>query len=88
MEILEGDPIGRWEEIVFAANKGIVSRELQRLIEYIAICEILIEDERLEEKLQKVLKALQYDERIKELVRKNKNDIVIASMANILSQNE
>lgn len=88
MDILEGDPVDRWKEIVFAANKGIVSKELQRLIEYLAVCEVVIEKENLEERLQKAFDDLQCDVELKELIRKNKNDIVIESMANILSQNE
>lgn len=87
LEILQGDPIKRWEEIIFGANRSIVAKELQRLLECLAFFEFFLEKEDLESKMQTYYTLLDNQE-MRDLIKKYKNDIAITSMTKILSQNE
>lgn len=71
-EIFEGDPIEKWKEIIFHANPSVVSQELERMLEELAILELQKEGKEIN--LENLARA--------------KQDLAIQSMGNILSQNE
>ncbi|MFT2697137.1 DUF2018 family protein, partial [Helicobacter pylori] len=56
--------------------------------ELLALLETFIEKEDLEEKFESFAKALRIDEELQQKIESRKTDIVIQSMANILSGNE
>lgn len=71
-EIFEGSPIDKWKEIILNANPSVVSNELERLLDELAKYELL---------------AQGVEPTFENLQREKKN-LAILSMGNILSQNE
>lgn len=71
-EIFEGSVIEKWKEIIFHANPSVVSKELERLLEELAKAELKEEGEEL----------------TFENITKQKQNLALASMSEILSQNE
>lgn len=71
-EIFEGSVIEKWKEIIFHANPSVVGRELERLLEELAKAQLLQEGEEL----------------TMENIAKQKQDLALTSMSEILSQNE
>ncbi|MFP6116351.1 DUF2018 family protein [Helicobacter pylori] len=88
LEIFEGNPLDKWNDIIFHASKKLSKKELGRLLELLALLETFIEKEYLEEKFESFAKALRMDEELQQKIESRKTDIVIQSMANILSGNE
>ncbi len=88
LEIFEGNPLDKWNDIIFHASKKLSKKELERLLELLALLETFIEKEDLEEKFESFAKALRIDEELQQKIESRKTDIVIQSMANILSGNE
>ncbi|WP_104697875.1 MULTISPECIES: DUF2018 family protein [unclassified Helicobacter] len=88
LEILQGDPLDKWKEIIFHADRKIVQKELDRLLELLAFFEILMGENGLESELEKKIKAIKVDELLQKKIKNYKNNFAIASMAEILSQNE
>ncbi|WP_305861251.1 DUF2018 family protein [Helicobacter pylori] len=90
LEIFEGNPLDKWNDIIFHASKKLSKKELERLLELLALLETFIEKEDLEEKFESFAKALRMrmDEELQQKIESRKTDIVIQSMANILSGNE
>lgn len=71
-EIFEGSVIEKWKEIIFHANPSVVGKELERLLEELAKAELREEGKEL------TLENLELQ----------KQNIALASMSEILSQNE
>lgn len=88
LEIFEGNPLDKWNDIIFHASKKLSKKELERLLELLALLETFIEKEDLEEKFESFTKALRINEELQQKIESRKTDIVIQSMANILSGNE
>lgn len=88
LEVLQGSPVKKWQDIIFNANQNLAQKELERLLELLAVCEYVIQKEDLEEQVEKVLKTLKFDCAIQEDIKKQKNNLAIESMAKILSENE
>ncbi|NGP15596.1 DUF2018 family protein [Helicobacter pylori] len=86
LEIFEGNPLDKWNDIIFHASRKLSKKELERLLELLALLETFIEKEDLEEKFESFAKALR--EELQQKIESRKTDIVIQSMANILSGNE
>ena len=63
-EILEGSPIGKWQEIVFNANKSVVNDELERLLECLALYQEFVNLEGLEDKFAQFARLLGCDEEL------------------------
>ena len=87
-EILEGSPIGKWQEIVFNANKSVVNDELERLLECLALYQEFVNLEGLEDKFAQFARLLGCDEELASQIKAHKNNLAIESMASILSKNE
>ncbi|WP_104713521.1 DUF2018 family protein [Helicobacter cetorum] len=88
LEIFEGSPLDKWNDILFNASKKLSKKELERLLELVALLETFIEEENLEEKFRFFANTLTSNEGIQQKVETKQNDIAIQSMANILSENE
>lgn len=71
-EIFEGSVVEKWKEIIFHANPSVVSKELERLLEELAKAELREEG-----------KELTFEN-----ITKQKQDLALTSMSEILSQNE
>lgn len=85
-DFLMGTPKSKFIDIVFHANRNIAEGELERLIEWMAAMELILEkecgidDEKIKEFIANV-------ENKKELENKM-NSLYIESMGNILSESE
>lgn len=88
LEVLQGNPLEKWKDIIFNASRTLSSAELERLLELQAIYEMMIEDHSLDGKLREFYVKLESDEELKEKLKHYKNNIAIESMAKILSENE
>ncbi|AFI06248.1 DUF2018 family protein [Helicobacter cetorum] len=88
LEIFEGSPLDKWNDILFHASRKLSKKELERLLELLALLETFIEEEDLEEKFRFFANALTCNEELQQRIESRKTDIVIQSMANILSGNE
>ncbi len=78
-------PKDKFFEIVFNANKNLVTEELENIFERMAILEILAEELLGEELEQKILEA-KFNKSAE--VEEALTDLYIDSMANILTKNE
>ncbi len=78
-------PKDKFFEIVFNANKNLVTEELENIFERMAILEILAEELVGEELEQKILEA-KFNKSAE--VEEALTDLYIDSMANILTKNE
>lgn len=88
LEVLQGDPIQKWQDIIFHANRNLAQKQLQFLLERLALCEIVLQEQGLEDKVLEKAKMLLFDQETQDNIKARKMDIAIESMANILSENE
>ncbi|PAF53339.1 hypothetical protein BKH42_06365 [Helicobacter sp. 13S00482-2] len=88
LEVLQGNPLEKWKDIIFNASKTLSSLELDRLLELQAIYEIILEDHSLDGKLREFYVKLDDDLQLQERLKHQKINIAIESMAKILSENE
>ena len=83
-DIFMGSPRSKFLDIVFNANRGLVESELERLIERLAILELMQqEDPELIDK-----KLLEYRFKNQDDVDTKMKSLFIESMGNVLTQNE
>jgi len=83
-DIFMGSPRSKFLDIVFNANRGLVESELERLIERLAILELMQQED--PEFLDK--KLLEYRFKHQDDVDTKMKSLFIESMGNILTQNE
>ncbi|PAF43379.1 DUF2018 family protein [Helicobacter sp. 11S03491-1] len=88
LEVLEGDPIQKWKDVVFNASRKLSADELEKILEMQAIYEIIFEEHGLEGKLREFYIRLKEDTLLEQKLKHHKNNIAIESMAKILSENE
>lgn len=88
LEVLQGDPIQKWKEIIFNASRGLAEAEIERFLELQALYEIALEEHGLEGKMRELYLRLEDDKDFREKLKHQKNNIAIESMAKILSENE
>ncbi|WP_104748814.1 DUF2018 family protein [Helicobacter cetorum] len=88
LEIFEGNPLDKWNDILFHASKKLSKKELERLLELLALQEVFLEEENLDTKFKLFANALTIDSELQKKIESKKIDITIQSMANILSENE
>lgn len=83
-DIFEGSPIDKWLEIVFHSHRSLAEAELRRILENLALCEMLLDEVEpdWERKITKLKHAL--DEKTQSRVA----NLAIESMGNILTQSE
>ncbi|GAD19777.1 DUF2018 family protein [Helicobacter fennelliae] len=80
LEVLQGDPIQKWSEIMLNASPTLVTQELERLLELLATFEVAFEESGND--LRK------FTHTHKEQIQAQMQNIAIESMAKILSENE
>ncbi len=83
-DIFMGSPRSKFLDIVFNANRGLVESELERLIERLAILELMHQED--PELLDK--KLLEYRFKNQDDVDTKMKSLFIESMGNVLTQNE
>ncbi len=84
LEVFEGDPVEKWQNVLLHASQKLVRAELERLLELQALSALLLEEAGLEEKLEESLKTCKCDSALQRRVQTKKIDLVMTSMANIL----
>jgi len=86
-EILGGTPKSRFFDIIFHANRNVVEGEIEKMIEWMAALELIVEQKcglDAEEEVKRVL----YDEEKKAELENKVNSLYIEYMGQILSQSE
>lgn len=88
-DLLAGDPIEKWAEIMRHANEGSTKKELLRLLRLLAAYEIIVEEAQIPDidaKLKRYTKTI--DEEAIAKIKNHKNNIAIESMAKVLREND
>lgn len=80
LEVLQGDPVQKWIEVMQNASPTLVAQELERLLELLAVFELAFEKSGAD--LRKFIHTHQ------DSIKTQKQNIAIESMAKILSENE
>lgn len=80
LEVLQGDPINKWGDIILNASPTLAKKELDRILEMLAVYELAFEESGAD--LRKFLHTH------KEAIQAQKRNIAIESSAKILSENE
>lgn len=85
-DIFQGSPRSKFMDIVYAANRDLVQNELERLMERMAVMEMLLQDQHGEDHIDTVIHEATFS-RADEVVDMTKN-LYIISVGNVLSRNE
>lgn len=88
MEIFEGSPVAKWKEVVFNASRTLADKELERLLEELALYEMAFEADEKPANLREFFYKVHHDAAFKQSFMEKKNSLAIESMAKILSENE
>lgn len=80
LEVLAGDPVQKWSEIILHASPTLAKKELDRILELLATYEVAFEESGAD--MRKFIHTHQ------EQITAQKRNIAIESSANILSENE
>ena len=86
-DILGGTPKSRFLDIVFHANRNVVEGELEKIIEWMAALELIIE-EKCGLDVEKEVRNILYDEEKKNELERKMDSLYIEYMGQILSQSE
>lgn len=84
-ELFDTTPKDKFEDIIFHANRNVVSKKLDLLIEEKAIIELLLE-EKIVDDLDKLINQYKFNNLDK--VEARMNDLYIETTANILTECE
>jgi len=87
-DFLMGTPSSKFLDIVFHANRNVVQKELERVMEWMAAMELILEKECGVEDVEKKVKYFIANEENKKELENKLNSLYIESMGNILSQSE
>ncbi|WP_187646784.1 DUF2018 family protein [Nitrosophilus labii] len=87
-DFMMGTPKSKFIDIVFHANKNIVENELERLMEWMAALELILEKECNIDDVEKKVKYFIANEENKKELENKTNSLYIESMGNILTQSE
>lgn len=89
-DLLGGDPVEKWTEIILHANEGSSKKELRRLLRLLAAYELVLQENEVnfnvDAKLKEYTKT--WDEAVLKKVKDHKCNIAIESMAKILREND
>lgn len=88
MEVFEGNPIDKWKEVIFNASRTLAHKEIERLLEELALYEMAFEAEEKPVNLREFFYNIYHDAEFKQQFLEKKNSLAIESMAKILSENE
>ena len=86
-EVLGGSPKSRFFDILFHANRNVVETEIEKMMEWMAALELIIEQKcglDVEKEVAKVL----YDGEQRAQLEQKLNSLYIEYMGKILSQSE
>ncbi len=86
-EILGGSPKSRFLDILFHANRNVVEGEVEKMIEWMAALELIIE-EKCGLDVEKEVANVLYDEEQRAKLEQKVNSLYIEYMGKILSQSE
>ncbi|MRI83086.1 MAG: DUF2018 domain-containing protein [Nitratiruptor sp.] len=87
-EILGGTPKSRFFDVIFHANRNVVQEELERLIEWMAALELLVEERCGVEDLEGAINQILHDQERAEDLQRRVNSLYIEYMGQILSKSE
>ena len=87
-EIFEGEPIGKWKDIIFHASRTLASNELERILEELALYELALQEHGIEINRRDLYYRSHHDADFKQRLQEHKNSLAIESMSKILSENE
>lgn len=85
-DIFQGSPKSKFLDIVFNANRDLVHNELTRMMERMAVMELLLQEQYGEDAVDAKVRQCAF-ERADEIDMMAKN-LYIISVGNVLSQNE
>ncbi len=86
-EILGGSPKSRFFDILFHANRNVVQTEVEKMMEWMAALELIIE-EKCGLDVEKEVANVLYDEGQRAKLEQKVNSLYIEYMGKILSQSE
>ncbi len=86
-EILGGSPKSRFLDILFHANRNVVEGEIERMVEWMAALELIVE-EKCGLDVEKEVANVLYDEEKRAKLEQKINSLYIEYMGKILSQSE
>ena len=86
-EILGGSPKSRFLDILFHANRNVVEGEIERMVEWMAALELIVE-EKCGLDVEKEVANVLYDEEKRAKLEQKVNSLYIEYMGKILSQSE
>ena len=86
-DIIGGTPKSRFLDIVFHANRNVVEAELEKMVEWMAALELIIE-EKCGLDVEKEVREVLFDEEKKAKLENKINSLYIEYMGQILSQSE
>ena len=86
-EILGGLPKSRFLDILFHANRNVVEGEIEKMVEWMAALELIVE-EKCGLDVEKEVANVLYDEEKRAKLEQKVNSLYIEYMGKILSQSE
>ncbi len=86
-EILGGSPKSRFLDILFHANRNVVEGEIEKMVEWMAALELIVE-EKCGLDVEKEVANVLYDEEKRAKLEQKVNSLYIEYMGKILSQSE
>ncbi|BAF70136.1 DUF2018 family protein [Nitratiruptor sp. SB155-2] len=86
-EVLGGSPKSRFLDIVFHANRNVVEKELEEIMEWMAALELIVE-QKCGMDVEKEVRNILFDDSKKKDLENKVNSLYIEYMGKILSQSE
>ncbi len=86
-EILGGSPKSRFLDILFHANRNVVEGEIEKMVDWMAALELIVE-EKCGLDVEKEVANILYDEEKRAKLEQKVNSLYIEYMGKILSQSE
>ncbi len=86
-DILGGSPKSRFFDILFHANRNVVEAEVEKMVEWMAALELIVEEKCGLDVEKEVVNVL-YDEEQRAKLEQKVNSLYIEYMGKILSQSE
>ncbi|WP_201334005.1 MULTISPECIES: DUF2018 family protein [unclassified Nitratiruptor] len=86
-DVLGGSPKSRFIDIVFHANRNVVEKELEEIMEWMAALELIIE-QKCDLDVEKEVRNILFDDSKKKDLENKVNSLYIEYMGKILSQSE
>lgn len=89
LDMFSSTPLQKWKDIIFNASRTLASKELERIIEELAIYELALEEcSNGELNLREFYYKAHNDLDLKERLKTKINSLALESMSRILSENE